>query len=93
MKNTAPPPAAPPLPPSTLAQAAGYGTQAAPPRRGRLALAAIGGAALAAAIAIAIAVAARPGSAPAPSSAGSSPLAPGTGLQPIGSHGRVMAWE
>jgi len=67
MRNSAPPPAAPPLPPSTLAQAAGaYGTQAAP-RRGRLALAAAGGAVLAAAIALAVVVAMRPGSSDQPS--------------------------
>ena len=79
MRNSAPPPPAPPLPPSTLAQAAGaYGTEAAP-RRGRLVLAAVGGALLAAAVAVAIVVATRPGStsttpaAPAPSSAATAP--------------------
>ena len=77
LRNSAPPPPAPPLPPSTLAQAAGaYGTQATP-RRGRLALAAVGGAVLAGAIAVAVAVATRPGSSsPASSPPTSSPPAP-----------------
>ena len=93
LKNTAPPPAAPPLPPSTLAQAAGYGTQAAP-RRGRLALAALGGAVVAGAIAIVIstrgssapnsgssspAAPSSGSSAPAPSSGSASPAAPSSG--------------
>lgn len=101
LRNSVPPPASL-LPPSTLAQAAGaYGTQATP-RRGRLVLAAIGGAVLAAAIAIAIVVATRPGtssppSSPAPSSAAppvhnstaTAPSSPPTTAKPAGPPAQV----
>ena len=71
LTNTAPPPAAPPLPPSTLAQAAGYATQAAP-RRGRIALAAIGGV-VAGAVAIAVITQGGSSSTTAPSSTTTAP--------------------
>lgn len=81
LRNNSVPPPASPLPPSTLAQAAGaYGTQAAP-RRARVALAAIGGAIAAGVVALVIALASSSSTTsrtPATPAANSPPAAPPT---------------